>query len=110
MRIRVRIGEFDKALLVPQIAIGTDQGVKYLLVVNDKNVVEYRPIEVGPQQPGGLQVVLPVKVVRTEEGVRAAREGEEGVDSLTKDEQVVVTGLQRVRAGATVEPRPYGKE
>ena len=43
-------GEPYEAVLVPERAIGVDQGQKYVLVVNDKNVVESRPIEVGTQQ------------------------------------------------------------
>ena len=35
------------ALLVTERAIGTDQDRKYVLVVNDQNVVEYRPVKLG---------------------------------------------------------------
>src|SRR5262249_17995615 len=75
------------------------------LVVDDKNVVEYRPVELGPQQPGALQVIQPINVVRTKEGMRPAGEGEKGEPSLKAGESIVVGGLQRVRPGMTVTPQ-----
>jgi multidrug efflux system membrane fusion protein len=110
IHVRVPVGRRKKELLVPQAAVREDQSVKYLLVLGDKDVVEYRPIELGAQQPGGLQVVKPVKVVGTGQNLRLAAEGEEGKDSLTKDDRVIVTGLQRIQPGVTAEPKPYGKE
>ncbi len=106
IRVRVPVGDPHPALVVPQAAVGRDQGRKYLLVLGLKNVVESRTVELGAEQPGGLQVVEPVKVVRAGEGTRLAGPGEQGEDSLKAGEQVVVTGLQRVRPGLTVEPKP----
>jgi membrane fusion protein, multidrug efflux system len=106
IRVRVPVGESRPALVVPQAAIGRDQGRKYLLVVGPKNVVESKTVELGPELPGGLQVVEPVKVVVTEEGSRPAAAGEQGEDNLAKGESVIVSGLQRVRPGLTVEPKP----
>jgi membrane fusion protein, multidrug efflux system len=106
VRIRVPIGDPYQALLVPQAAIGTDQGRKYLLVANDKNVVEERVVELGPQQPEGMQVVTPVKMVETSEGLQPADEvaASNGptVDSIRANDQIVVGGLQRIRPGATI--------
>src|SRR5207245_10347285 len=45
-RVRVPL-EQRRALLVPEVAIGHDQQGDYLLVVNDKNVVERRPVTTG---------------------------------------------------------------
>src|SRR5262249_45149711 len=56
VRFRVPLGQARKMLLVPQAAVGTDQGKKFLFVVNDKDEVEYRPVTLGAQQPDGLQV------------------------------------------------------
>jgi RND family efflux transporter MFP subunit len=106
VRVRIPIGEPHQALLVPQAAVGTDQGKKFLYVVNDKNVVEYRPVELGAVQPNGLQVINPQQVVISKEGVRLAKQGEVGVPSLTANDQVVVSGLQRIRSGMTVDPKP----
>jgi RND family efflux transporter MFP subunit len=80
---KVRITETNprKVLLVPEQAIGTDQDQKYLLVVNDKDEVEYRRVLLGKSQDG-LQIV--------ETGLHAG-------------ERVIATGLQRVRPGMKVE-------
>ena len=106
VKVRLPIGPAYKALVVPQSAIGADQGRKYLLVVGENNLVEYRPIEPGAQQADGLQVVFPVKMVRSSDGLRPAGENDkETVPSVTAADRVVVGGLQRVRPGTKVEIR-----
>lgn len=82
-RVRLPLGEPAPALLVSERAIGVDQGQRFLFVVNAKNVVEYRTIEVGPLNDG-LRVIA--------NGIKA-------------DEWVIVNGLQRVRPGVTVDPQ-----
>src|SRR5882724_5267620 len=83
VRVRVPIGEAKPGVLVTDRAIGTDQDRKYVLVVNDKNVVEYRPVKLGPLH----------------DGLRALAEG------VTPGEWVIVNGIQRVRPGMTVTPQ-----
>lgn len=107
LRVRVTMGDAHPALVVPQSAIGTDQARKFLLVVNAKNIVEYRPIEAGPIQPDGRQVVEPLGIVWEADGPRPAHEGEAGEPSLRAGERVIVTGMQRTRPGVTVETKPY---
>ncbi|MBN2024415.1 MAG: efflux RND transporter periplasmic adaptor subunit [Pirellulales bacterium] len=110
VRVRLPIGAAHSALLVPEAAIGTDQGRKYLLVVNAQGLVEYRPVMLGAQQPGGLQVVVPVKLARTDAGWSEADAstpaGGAIVDSIAPDDQVIVGGLQRVRPGTAVAVAP----
>ena len=84
MRVRLPIGEPYKALLVPQAALGTDQGRKYLLVVGRDNVVEYRPVTLGPEQPDGFQVVFPEKMVRGDKGLRAAADGDADTSTASR--------------------------
>ena len=48
VRVKLATGEPKPTALVTERAIGTDQGRKYVLVVNDKNVVEYREVQLGP--------------------------------------------------------------
>jgi RND family efflux transporter MFP subunit len=49
-RIRVPVEDKAKAmLLVPQLAVGYDQLGSYVLVVDEKNVVERRPVKLGPK-------------------------------------------------------------
>ncbi len=113
VRVRLPIGAPYPALLVPQAALGTDQGKKYLLVVGKNNVAEYRQVTTGPEQPGGLQVVFPVKLVRTKEGLVPAADAQgEGttLPSIAASDRVIVGGLQRVRPGMTVDPRPMSAE
>jgi RND family efflux transporter MFP subunit len=83
MRVRLPIGKARKALLVPEQALGTDQGRKYLYVVDSHDEVVYRPVKVG----------------RLDNGKRVIEEG------LAPDERVILTGLQRVRPGAKVQPK-----
>jgi len=83
-RVRVPISAEYKALLVSEAAIGTDQGQKFVLVVDAKNVVEKRFVKPGPLQGDGSRVIS---------------------DGLKSGELVVVNGLQRARPGKPVTPQ-----
>jgi RND family efflux transporter MFP subunit len=81
--VRVRIpSDPEPALLVPDVAIGSDQGGRYVLVVNKDNVVEQRKVDPG-QLMGELRVI------------------EKG---LTNDDRVVIGGIMRAIPGQKVEP------
>jgi RND family efflux transporter MFP subunit len=82
-RVRVPIGHPHKALLVSERALDNDQGQKILYVVNEKNEVISRPVQVGALH----------------DGLRAIEDG------LKPGERVIVNGLQQVRPGVTVEPK-----
>ena len=82
-RIRVPLGHPKTAILVAERAIGTDQGQKFLYVVDDKNEVVFRPVQLGAVHDG-LRAII--------EGVNAG-------------ERVIIDGLQRVRPGSVVEPK-----
>ncbi len=82
VRIRLPVGDPFRAILIPEQAIGTDQGQKFVYVVNGHNQVEYRRVKVGQFQDG-LRVIS---------------------GNLKEGEKVVVSGLQRVREGAQVKP------
>jgi len=82
--VRVRVpGPGQERLLVPDVAIGADQGGRYVLVLNADNVVEQRPITAG-QHVGPLRVIL---------------------EGLKPDDRVVVDGLLRAIPGQKVEPK-----
>ncbi len=83
-RVRVPTSEPYKALLVTDRAIGIEQGVKYVLTVDDKNTVKQQFVELGPLQDNGLRVVKA---------------------GLKPGEWVVVNGLQRARPGKPVTPQ-----
>jgi multidrug efflux pump subunit AcrA (membrane-fusion protein) len=79
----VPVGRQEKALLVPDSALGTDQGGRYLLVVNKDDVVEQREVEVGALE-GTLRVI--------EKGINAG-------------DNVIVDGIQRAIPGQKVAPQ-----
>lgn len=83
VRIRLPLGKPRQALLVSEKALGTDQGQKYLCVVDPQNVIQYRRVAVGPLQSDGLRVIQ---------------------TGLQPGEWVVVSGLQLVRPGLQVQP------
>jgi multidrug efflux system membrane fusion protein len=106
VRVRLPMGQPTQELVIAQSAVNSNQGQHFLLVVNKHNVVEIRPVELGPQLDAGKQVVRPMPLVKTEQGLRPARQGEQGVASLAADDQVIVAGLQQARPGTTVDPKP----
>src|SRR5262249_54087617 len=55
VRVRLPLGT-HKALLVAEGAVGTDKGKKFVLVVNEKGVVEKREVKVGRTEDG-LRIV-----------------------------------------------------
>ena len=81
-RVKLMGSNKYEALMVNDSAVGTDQTVRYVLVVGTDNKVQYRPVKLGPIIDG-LRVVT---------------------DGLHMGETVVVSGLQRVRPGAQVNP------
>jgi RND family efflux transporter MFP subunit len=101
-RVRVPISAPHDALLVTEQAIGTNQGQKYLLVVNDKNEVEYRAVDLG-QVHDGLREVLPTR--RLIETDSEGKETTRVIEVLKPSDRIIVNGLQRVRPGVTVEPK-----
>jgi RND family efflux transporter MFP subunit len=82
-RVRTPIGRLHKSLLVSERAFDTDQGQKILYVVNEKNEVVSRPVQLGALHDGLREVT----------------------DGVKPGEQVIVKGLQQVRPGLTVEPK-----
>jgi RND family efflux transporter MFP subunit len=87
MFARVRLGGDEKeALLIPERAIGTDQSDKYVYVINDQNIAEFRKVKPGVMS-GGMRVI--------DEGLKPG-------------ERIVVDGLLRVRPGSPVRVREEG--
>jgi RND family efflux transporter MFP subunit len=106
-RIKVPVGEEHKALLVNDQAVGTNQDQKFVLVVNDKNVVEYRPVDVGQLFNGLREVNRTLTVLESApDGTQTSRQ----VEVLKPTDRIIVDGLQRVRPEMTVEWRPVDME
>jgi multidrug efflux system membrane fusion protein len=85
VRVRLPIGLPHPALLVIDRALGSDQGLKYVYVVDADNKVQQRRVTTGPLQEDGLRVI------------------EEG---LKPEDWVVVGGLPQVRPRMLVRPDP----
>jgi multidrug efflux system membrane fusion protein len=87
-RMRVVGASTYSAALIDEKAIGTDLDRKYVLVVDENGVAQYRAVELG----------------RSIDGLRVVRSG------LDRGDRVIVNGLQRVRPGmpvaATEVPMP----
>jgi RND family efflux transporter MFP subunit len=82
VRVRIPTGE-RQSLLVPDAALGSGQGGRYVLVVNSDNVVEQRSVETG-QAVGDMRVI------------------EQG---LKPEDRVVIGGLLKAIPGQKVEPQ-----
>jgi len=70
---------------VPDVALGSDQAGRYVLVVNKDNVVEQRKVEPG-QLVGDLRVIE---------------------NGLTKDDRLVVGGIMRAIPGEKVDAEQH---
>ena len=57
VRIRLPIGTPHKALLVIDRAVSSDQGLKFVYVLDSENKVQYRRVTTGAQQSDGLRVI-----------------------------------------------------
>ncbi|OAF13357.1 efflux transporter periplasmic adaptor subunit [Bradyrhizobium centrolobii] len=82
-RVRVPFDQDKTALLVPDTALGSDQGGRYLLVVGKDNTVEQRKVQIGP----------------VDNGLRVIESG------LQPDDRVVIAGLLRVIPGQKIDPQ-----
>jgi len=87
VRVRLPVGEPKQSVLVPEEAVGTDQGLKFVYVVNDKDEVEYRQVKMGLQV--GTDVVVEPVPGKANTGVQPT-------------DRVIVEGVQRVRKGMKV--------
>jgi len=83
VRLQVPLGENPDTLLVQDMALSTDIGGKYLLLVNDEDKVERCPVTVG-RPIGDLRVVL---------------------SGLKAEDRYIVKGLQSAVPGSVVAPQ-----
>jgi multidrug efflux system membrane fusion protein len=89
VRVRVPLRTREDVLVVPDRAIGSDQGGPYLLVVDAGDTVQQRPVETGALVADGMRVI------------------EKGLDAQA---WVVVEGIQRAVPGSKVAPERIGAE
>jgi RND family efflux transporter MFP subunit len=83
VRVRIPVEQQASALLVPDAALGSDQGGRYVLVLNKDNVVEQRKVVIGPR-------VDELRVIDS---------------GLAADDRVVVAGVLRAIPGQKVDPQ-----
>jgi len=83
-RIRLVSNEAAPAAIVPEQALGTDLGKRYVLVLGADSRVQYRPVTLG-RAIGEHRIVL---------------------SGLKAGERIVVAGLQKVKPGDKVTPTP----
>jgi multidrug efflux system membrane fusion protein len=83
VRVRTPVEKLDKAILVPDVALGTSQEGRYLLVVGQDNIVQRKIVKTGDRQ-GAYRII------------------ESGVDP---GDWVVTEGVQRALPGAKVNPQ-----
>jgi multidrug efflux system membrane fusion protein len=81
VRIRLPLGPPHPALLIIDRAIQSDQGQKYVYVVNAANKTEYRQVVTGALQSDGLRAIS---------------------SGLTKDDWVVIGAIQQFRPNMQV--------
>ena len=85
-RIQVPSSAPYEALLVPDVAIGTEQTRKFVMVVDGENVARQKYVTLG-QATDGLRVIK---------------------DGLAREDRVIVDGLMRARNGTKVTPQQQG--
>jgi len=87
-RVRVPGSPPYEALLVPDVAIGTEQTRKFVLTVNADNSVVSKYVTLGQTTGDNLRVIK---------------------DGVATDDRVIVDGLMRARPGQKVTPQEEGK-
>jgi len=87
-RVRTAIRVQKDALLVPQRAVAELQGSYQVAVVNDESKVSIRTVKVG--DPVGKEWIV--------------------LEGLKPGERVVAEGVQKVRPGMRVNPKPFGQQ
>jgi membrane fusion protein (multidrug efflux system) len=87
-KVRTAVRVQEDALLVPQRAVSELQGGYQVAVVDGENKVSIRPVKVG-ERVGTEWIVA---------------------EGLKQGERVVVEGVQKVRPGVQVNPKPFAAE
>src|SRR5262249_4774402 len=83
-KIRVEAETRKDALLVPQQAVQQLQGSHQVVVVGDDNKADIRSVKVG-EQVGNMWIIT---------------------EGLKPGERIVVSGVQKVKTGMVVNPKP----
>jgi membrane fusion protein (multidrug efflux system) len=87
LSVALEVRTREDAVVAPEEAV-VSEGLRHLVYVVKDNKVERRVIRIGQRQGGKVEVV----------------------EGLAPGETIVVLGVQRVRPGGTVNPRPVGSQ
>jgi RND family efflux transporter MFP subunit len=95
VRVRLLIGSKYQATMIAEQALGTDQGQKFVYVVQKVTQKDAQGATREIEQVENRRV----KVGRLQDGLRVITDG------LKNDERVIISGLQRVRSKVEVVPK-----
>jgi RND family efflux transporter MFP subunit len=87
-RVRLSLDRPRQTLLVPERAVGVDQGQRFAYIVNGDNKVEYRKVSTGQVFDGKLAIL----------------------EGLKPQDRVITEGLQLLRPGQAVQPEEAPRE
>ena len=87
LSVALEVSVKNDAVIVSEEAI-VGEGLRHLIFVVKDNMVERRVVRIGQRQQGRVEIV----------------------DGLKPGEIVIVRGVQRVRPGQTVDPKPVSAE
>lgn len=96
VRVRLPVGKQHPGLMIPEEALGSDQGLRYVYVLDAEDKAVYRRVKLGPQ--------IQVQVGAQEKTYQVIDEG------ISPTDRVIVSGLQRVRPGLKVKPKNSGQK
>jgi len=105
VRVRMPLGKPYKALLIPEEAIVSDQGHKYIYVLDEHNTVEYRRVKLGPSYKYKPNDPAKTRLFRAVN----ERTPESPKEGIAPNERVVVGGQQRIKEKDVVNPDPLPK-
>jgi RND family efflux transporter MFP subunit len=83
VKVAFQYGVAARAIVVPELAIGTDQGSRFVFVVGDGDKVEYRPVSLGAKAGDW-------RVINT---------------AVHPGERIVLPGLPGLRPGMAITPK-----
>jgi membrane fusion protein, multidrug efflux system len=82
VRVRLSLDRPRQTLLVPERAVGIDQGQRFVYIINGDSKVEYRKVSTGQVFDGKLAIV----------------------EGLTPQDRVITEGVHLLRPGQAVQP------
>ena len=88
VRVRLSLDAPREMLLVPERAVGIDQGQRFVYIINGDSKVEYRKVSTGQVFDGKLAIV----------------------EGLTPQDRVITEGVHLLRPGQVVQPREAARE